>query len=119
MHPGYMTPDEHLKVLKQELTCAAELEAAAPGSLAHVNVHGGCDSFHEAEADACGTVVDRPSAGVALERVECDLPLEAAFCSPPSSFNVTYPAACVALLAIPAVVYSRWDDDSGRSAFVL
>ena len=52
MHPGYMTPDEHLKVLQKELACAAELEAAVPGMLAHVNVHGGCDTFDEAEADA-------------------------------------------------------------------
>ena len=51
-HPGYLTPAEHLQVLEREFACAAELEAAVPGTLAHINVHGGCDSLDETESDA-------------------------------------------------------------------
>ena len=51
-HPGYLTPAEHLQVLEREFACAAKLEAAVPGTLAHINVHGGCDSFDETESDA-------------------------------------------------------------------
>ena len=50
-HPGFTTPPEHLAALDAELAKAAELEAAAPGILAHINIHGGCDSFDEAQAD--------------------------------------------------------------------
>ncbi|EOD17914.1 hypothetical protein EMIHUDRAFT_195881 [Emiliania huxleyi CCMP1516] len=50
-HPGFTTPPEHLAALDAELAKAAELEAAAPGTLAHINIHGGCDSFDEAQAD--------------------------------------------------------------------
>ena len=52
LHPGFTTPAEHLDMLERELACAAELEAAFPDTLAHVNVHAGCDSFTDAEADA-------------------------------------------------------------------
>ena len=51
VHPGYTSPSEHLKALESELACARALESAVPGTLAHVNVHAGCDSFCEADAD--------------------------------------------------------------------
>mmetsp|Transcript_17370 Transcript_17370/g.55350 ORF Transcript_17370/g.55350 Transcript_17370/m.55350 type:complete len:333 (+) Transcript_17370:1245-2243(+) len=50
-HPGFTTPEHHLERLDRELECAAALEAAVPGVLAHVNIHGGCDSFDNREAD--------------------------------------------------------------------
>ena len=50
-HPGFTAPSEHLDALQRELALAAELQAAVPGILAHVNINGGCDSFDEAQAN--------------------------------------------------------------------